>query len=102
MAFPPRISGRPLQALATLARTRTGASFLYGVSRRDMRIGALADVPESLLGDLVIDTRPVWGRAPREAPASNMPLPPAPWSGTSATIADAYRSGARTPTEVVE
>jgi len=102
MAFPPRVSGRPLQALAKFARTGAGASLLYGVSRRDMGIGALAKVPESLLGELAMDTRPVAGRAPREAPPANLAVPPPPWSGTSATLTAAYRSHAKTPIEVVE
>jgi aspartyl-tRNA(Asn)/glutamyl-tRNA(Gln) amidotransferase subunit A len=102
MPFPPRIAGRTMQALAKLARTRGGAAFLYGVSRRDLRIGALAEVHASLLGEVILDTRPVAGRPPREMLSSNLALPAAPWSGTSETLTGAYRSHAKTPTEVVE
>jgi aspartyl-tRNA(Asn)/glutamyl-tRNA(Gln) amidotransferase subunit A len=102
MAFPPRISGRALQALAAFSRTRGGASLLNGVSRRDMRIGALADVPPSLLGETIVDTRPVAGRPPRAVASAGLAPPPAPWSGTSATLMDAYRTGATTPTQVVD
>ncbi len=100
--FPPRVSGRALRALATLARTGAGASILYGISRRDMAIGSLAAIPPSLLGEVPIDTRPLAGRPPREGPSASLPAPPAPWSGTSATLADAYRSGATTPVSVVD
>ena len=76
MAFPPRISGRALQALAAFSRTRGGASLLNGVSRRDMRIGALADVPASLLGETIVDTRPIAGRPPRAAASAGSPRRP--------------------------
>ena len=102
MAFPPRVSGRALQALAAFSRTRGGASLLNGVSRRDMRIGALAAVPASLLGETIVDTRPVAGRPPRAVVSAGLASPPAPWSGTSGTLTGAYRSGATTPTQVVD
>jgi aspartyl-tRNA(Asn)/glutamyl-tRNA(Gln) amidotransferase subunit A len=102
MAFPPRISGRPLQALAWFAPTPAGTALLYGVARRDMRIGALGKVPDSALGDVVVDTRPVAGRPPRAFPSANLAAPPAPWSGTSGTLTTAYRLQNRTATDVVQ
>jgi aspartyl-tRNA(Asn)/glutamyl-tRNA(Gln) amidotransferase subunit A len=102
MELPRRISGRSLQALTRLARTRAGASLLYAFGRGEMRIGALDEIPVSLLGDVVVDNRPLAGRPPRQGPTAGLPLPPAPWSGTSATLTAAYRAGATTPTQVVE
>ena len=102
MELPRRISGRSLQALTRFSRTRAGASLLYAFCRGEMRLGELDRIPASLLGDLVIDNRPLAGRAPREAPTAGLPLPPAPWSGTSATLTAAYKAGATTPTQVVE
>jgi aspartyl-tRNA(Asn)/glutamyl-tRNA(Gln) amidotransferase subunit A len=102
MDLPRRISGRSLQALARLARTRAGASLLYTFARSEMRIGDLAQIPASLLGEIDVDNRPVAGRPPRETTTADLPLPPAPWSGTSATMTEAYKTGATTPTRVVE
>jgi aspartyl-tRNA(Asn)/glutamyl-tRNA(Gln) amidotransferase subunit A len=100
--FPPRISGGALRALAGLARTSAGGSLFHAVSRRDMRIGELANLPSSLLGEVPIDTRPVAGRAPRQAPSARLPLPAPAWCGTSATLTKAYETGATTPSEVVD
>jgi aspartyl-tRNA(Asn)/glutamyl-tRNA(Gln) amidotransferase subunit A len=91
-----------LRALARLARTRAGASLLYAFARGEMRIGDLQRIPSSLLGELALDNRPLAGRPPRESAAAGLPRPPAPWSGTSATMTSAYRAGATTPTRVVE
>jgi aspartyl-tRNA(Asn)/glutamyl-tRNA(Gln) amidotransferase subunit A len=100
--FPPRISGRSLKALATLAKTRAGASLLLSFSHRDLRIGEVGTIPSSMLGEVPIDTRPVAGRPPREGPSAGLPLPAAPWSGTSATLVERYRSGATSPARVVD
>ncbi len=102
MDLPRRISGRPLDALTRLARTRAGASLLYRFSRGEMRIGELAAIPPSRLGDFPVDTRPLAGRPPREVSGAGLPLPPAPWSGTSATLTDAYKAGTTTPMRVVD
>ena len=102
MDLPRRISGRPLVALTKLARTRAGASLLYRFSRSEMRIGELAKIPPSRLGDLPVDNRPLAGRPPREVSGGDLPLPPAPWSGTSAALTEAYRGGTTTPTRAVE
>ena len=102
MDLPRRISGRPLRALTRLAKSRAGASLLYAFARSEMRIGDLAKVAPSLLGEIAVDNRPLGGRPPREAPTADLPLPSAPWSGTSATLTDAYRAGNLTPIRVVE
>jgi aspartyl-tRNA(Asn)/glutamyl-tRNA(Gln) amidotransferase subunit A len=49
-----------------------------------------------------IDNRPIAGRPPRTSEHANLPTPAPPWSGTSATLAGAYRSGTTTPREVVD
>jgi aspartyl-tRNA(Asn)/glutamyl-tRNA(Gln) amidotransferase subunit A len=102
MAFPPRLSGRALRAVARLSRTDAGAALLYRLARRDLRIGELATLPAALFGDVPIDSAPVAGRPPREAPDAGLALPAAPWSGTSATLASAYGAGKLTPIEVVD
>jgi aspartyl-tRNA(Asn)/glutamyl-tRNA(Gln) amidotransferase subunit A len=101
MAFSPRISGRALQAIARLSRTRAGARLLYEVFRSDLRIGQIEQLPDGLFGDVPIDNRPLAGRAPRGGEGA-LPLPPAPWSATSETLAQAYRAGKTTPREVVD
>jgi aspartyl-tRNA(Asn)/glutamyl-tRNA(Gln) amidotransferase subunit A len=100
MAFPPRISGRPLLALARLSRTRAGAALLYQVFRSDLRIAQLQALPASLAGDVPLDNRPVPGRPPRQGAHAELPLPRGPWSRTSETLAEAYRARRTTPREV--
>ncbi|HEY8040401.1 MAG TPA: amidase [Polyangiaceae bacterium] len=105
MAFPPRISGRALHAVARLSRTAPGARLLYQVFRSDLRIGQLEQLPDPLLGDTPVDNRPLAGRPPRAGGAGDgagLPLPSAPWSFTSATLAEAYRAKKTTPREVVD
>jgi aspartyl-tRNA(Asn)/glutamyl-tRNA(Gln) amidotransferase subunit A len=102
MPFPPRISGRALRAVERLSRTTAGARLLYQVFRSDLRIAQLEELPEALLGDMPVDNRPVAGRAPRSGPHAELPLPAAPWSATSATLAEAYKTKKATPREVVD
>jgi Asp-tRNA(Asn)/Glu-tRNA(Gln) amidotransferase A subunit family amidase len=102
MAFPPRISGRALRAVVRLSRTGPGARLLYQVFRGDLRIAELEALPDALFGDMPVDNRPVAGRAPRAGPHAELPLPPAPWSGSSGTLTDAYRTKKTTPREVVD
>ncbi|HEY3819147.1 MAG TPA: amidase [Polyangiaceae bacterium] len=102
MAFPPRISGRALRTIVRLSRTGPGARLLYQVFRSDLRIAQLEALPDALFGDMPVDNRPLAGRAPRTGPHAGLPLPAAPWSGTSATRTDAYRARKTTPREVVD
>jgi aspartyl-tRNA(Asn)/glutamyl-tRNA(Gln) amidotransferase subunit A len=102
MAFPPRISGRALRAIVRLSRTGAGARLLYQVFRSDLRIAQLEALPDALFGDMPVDNRPVAGRAPRAGQHADLPLPPPPWSATSATLTDAYRAKKTTPREVVD
>jgi aspartyl-tRNA(Asn)/glutamyl-tRNA(Gln) amidotransferase subunit A len=100
--FPPRISGRPLRVLAKLAQSTSGASLLFSIARRDMRLGDLEKLPPSAFGEVGLDNRPIAGRTPRGTSSSPLALPATPpWSGTSATLNESYASGKTTPTEVV-
>jgi aspartyl-tRNA(Asn)/glutamyl-tRNA(Gln) amidotransferase subunit A len=101
MAFPPRISGRALRAIERASRTAAGARLLYQVFRNDLRIGQLEELPDGLFGGMPVDNRPVAGRPPREAPHAGLPSAAAPWSVTSASLAEAYRAGKTTPRDVV-
>lgn len=65
-------------------------------------MGELRRLPESLRGPLPLDARVVQGRPPRAAPDAALAPPRAPWSGSSASIAEAYRQGRTTPEELVE
>jgi aspartyl-tRNA(Asn)/glutamyl-tRNA(Gln) amidotransferase subunit A len=102
MAFPPRISGRALRAIVRLSKTGPGARLLYQVFRSDLRIGQLEGLPDALFGDMPVDNRPLAGRAPRAGEHAGLPLPAAPWSGTSATLTEAYRAKTTTPREAVD
>jgi aspartyl-tRNA(Asn)/glutamyl-tRNA(Gln) amidotransferase subunit A len=102
MEFPPRISGKALQTIARLSQTRAGARLLYQVFRSDLRIAQLEQLPDRLFGDMPVDNRPIAGRAPRELPSEGLPLPRPPWSATSETLAESYRSGAATPRQIVD
>jgi len=102
MAFPPRISGRALTAVERLSRTHAGAALLYQILRRDHRVVHLAHLPDALLGAMPMDNRPLAGRPPRALSEAGLPLPKAPWSGTSEALGAAYRAGTTTPREVVD
>jgi len=102
MAFPPRISGRALRAVLNLSHTRAGAHLLYRMFRSELRIGQLEELPDALFGEMPVDNRPLAGRPPRAGHHADLSLPAAPWSATSATLADAYGAGRTTPREVVD
>jgi aspartyl-tRNA(Asn)/glutamyl-tRNA(Gln) amidotransferase subunit A len=97
----PRISGRTMRALARAASTGSGAALVYSLVRTDLRLDALAALPAEMFGDVPLDNRPVAGRPPRTAADAGLPLPAPPWSATSATLGEAYRTGATTPREIV-
>jgi Asp-tRNA(Asn)/Glu-tRNA(Gln) amidotransferase A subunit family amidase len=102
MARAPRLSGFPLVAAARLVRSRIGSTALSALLRKELKVSELASLPDSLRGPLPIDARPIPGRPPRSADDAALPAPRAPWSGSSASIAEAYREGRTTPEEVVE
>ena len=76
-------------------------SLLYAMARRDLRLGELAGLAPALFGDVPLDNTPLSGRAPRDWADAGLPLPAAPWSGTSASLAEGYGTGAATPSEAV-
>jgi Asp-tRNA(Asn)/Glu-tRNA(Gln) amidotransferase A subunit family amidase len=98
--IPSRISGRALVAVERLSRSRPGARLVYEILRSDLRIARLESLPDALFGDVPLDSWPRMGRAPRAGLDARLPLPRAPWSGTSATLTAAYQSGAISPREV--
>jgi Asp-tRNA(Asn)/Glu-tRNA(Gln) amidotransferase A subunit family amidase len=102
MAHSPRLSGFALQAAARLMRSRVGSAAFSSVFRKELKVDDLRALPESLRGPFPLDARPLAGRAPRAALDAGLAPPPAPWSGSSASIADAYRTGRTTPEELVD
>jgi aspartyl-tRNA(Asn)/glutamyl-tRNA(Gln) amidotransferase subunit A len=90
-----------MRAIARAASTRSGAAFVYSLVRADLRLDALAGLPAEMFGGVPLDTRPLPGRPSRAAADAGLPLPGPPWSATSATLTEAYRSGAVSPREVV-
>jgi aspartyl-tRNA(Asn)/glutamyl-tRNA(Gln) amidotransferase subunit A len=97
----PRISGRALYAIARLARTRAGARVLRQIFLAETGVAELELLPMSLYGDVPVDNLPLAGRPPRGGEGA-LPLPSPPWSATSETLAQAYRSHQTTPREVVD
>lgn len=62
----------------------------------------LERLADDLRGDVPLHNRPRAGRPPRCPEDARLPLPPPPWSGTSATYVEAYARGRITPLEVIE
>jgi Asp-tRNA(Asn)/Glu-tRNA(Gln) amidotransferase A subunit family amidase len=102
MAHAPRLSGFALAAAARIARSRVGSTALYTLLRKELKVGELREIPEQLRGAFPLDVRPLAGRPPRAAPDERLATPRAPWSGSSASIAEAYRAGRTTPEELVD
>lgn len=102
MPRPPRISGAPLEKLASFARTRIGSVALQRILRKDLGVDQIARLPEELRGDVPLDTRPHPGRPPRTREREGLPLPEPPWGPTVAKLARAYERGETTPREIAE
>jgi len=102
MANAPRLSGFALSAAARLVRSRVGSAALSSLFRKELRVGELRELPEQWRGPLPNDTRPLAGRPPRAAADAGLAPPRAPWSGSSTSIAEAYRAGKLTPEELVD
>jgi aspartyl-tRNA(Asn)/glutamyl-tRNA(Gln) amidotransferase subunit A len=102
MPHSPRLSGFALAAAARFVRSPIGATALSSLLRKELKVGELRALPEELRGTLPIDARPMAGRPPRVVSHAELAPPPTPWSGSSASIADAYRAGRTTPEELVE
>jgi aspartyl-tRNA(Asn)/glutamyl-tRNA(Gln) amidotransferase subunit A len=102
MAKTPRLSGFALSAAARVVRSRAGSTALSALFRRELKVGELRGLPEHLRGPLPNDTRPLAGRPPRTPSDAGLAPPRAPWGGSSASIAEAYRAGRLTPEELVD
>jgi Asp-tRNA(Asn)/Glu-tRNA(Gln) amidotransferase A subunit family amidase len=102
MRHSPRLSGFALDTAARLVRSRVGSAALSAVFRKELKVDDLRALPDSLRGPFPLDVRPLAGRPPRATLDARLAAPGAPWSGSSASIADAYRSGRTTPEALVE
>src|SRR5262249_48672505 len=102
MPSSPRISGAALRGLARLAHQPGFALVLQKFLRAELKIDALAQIDDSLRGDLPLDATPRQGRPPRTADAKLPPPTTTSWAGTSEAFHFAYRSGRATPSEVVD
>lgn len=102
MPHSPRLSGFALATAARIVRSRPGSAALSALFRKELKVDELRHLPYALRGPYPLDARPIAGRPPRRAADEALPAPAAPWSGSSATIADAYRAGKTTPDEVVD
>src|SRR5580658_945933 len=105
MPTPPRLSGRPLRALARAARTPIGAAAMYRILRSDLHIDELPRLADALRGDLPLDTRPIMARPPRDRGplADKLALPKGDeWPTTSAALTRAYASGEATPLQIAK
>jgi Asp-tRNA(Asn)/Glu-tRNA(Gln) amidotransferase A subunit family amidase len=102
MTFRPRISGRALETVARLSRTRIGARLLLRAFRANLRLAELEELADRHFGEVPVDNRPIAGRSPRDMPDAELPPPRASWSPSSETLAALYRSGETTPRHVVD
>jgi Asp-tRNA(Asn)/Glu-tRNA(Gln) amidotransferase A subunit family amidase len=102
VARSPRLSGLSLKNLARVARTRVGSVALQRVLRADLQVDRLEEVPESLRGDLPLDTRVHPGRAPRERASEALPLPEPGWAPGARVLTQAYKARKVSPREVVQ
>ena len=102
MPHSPRLSGFALSLAARIVRSRVASAALSTLFRRELKVTELRELPEDLRGPLPLDVRPLAGRPPRAAIDAALAPPRAPWSGSSATIAEAYRAGRTTPEELVD
>jgi aspartyl-tRNA(Asn)/glutamyl-tRNA(Gln) amidotransferase subunit A len=102
MATTPRLSGFALRTVARIARSDAAAFALKQILRKDLHVDELARLPDAMRGDFPNDTRAWQARPPRAGSDAKLPLPARPWSPTSDALTEAYRSGKRTPREVVD
>lgn len=93
----------PLKQLARFARTSLGHAALRKIFRADLKIERLETIPDSLRGDVPLDTNVHPGRAPREAASQGLPAPKGQgWAPSAAALVAQYREGRRSPVEVVD
>jgi aspartyl-tRNA(Asn)/glutamyl-tRNA(Gln) amidotransferase subunit A len=100
MAASPRLSGKTLAAVARLTRGRVGARAVQHVLRTDLRADQLAALPDELRGEIPLDNQAWQARPPRTPESQGLPLPAAPWAGTSSTFTEAYAKGELSPVDV--
>jgi Asp-tRNA(Asn)/Glu-tRNA(Gln) amidotransferase A subunit family amidase len=97
------MSGYALASLARLARSKMGGLALRGILRGELKVGQLAELPDSLRGDVPLDTRALQARPPRATHDAKLGVPgEKAWAGTSDAFAAAYRAGRTTPRAVAE
>ena len=94
-----RLGGRAIRALSSISRTSLGASLLKKQLADQLGLAAIARLPESARGPLVLDPRPIAGRPPRTgAPAANaFVVENRGWPKTSSWYREHYESGELTP-----
>jgi aspartyl-tRNA(Asn)/glutamyl-tRNA(Gln) amidotransferase subunit A len=102
VSISPRLRGKALTNVARFARTRLGGIAIQRMFRTELGVAELASIPDSLRGDLPLDTRPHPGRAPRQFASENLPWPSGGWAPSSATLTQAYREGRLSPVEVID
>jgi aspartyl-tRNA(Asn)/glutamyl-tRNA(Gln) amidotransferase subunit A len=97
----PRLSGLSLAAAAELARSGAGSAIGERLFRKDLKLDALAELPDDARGDYPLSTKPLAGRPPRDRKDERLPSPREPWSVTSSAMVRAYREGT-SPRDVVD
>jgi Asp-tRNA(Asn)/Glu-tRNA(Gln) amidotransferase A subunit family amidase len=102
VARSPRLSGLPLANLARFARTRVGSVAVHRILRGDLQVDRLEALPDTLRGDLPLDTRPHPGRPPREHESEGLPPPAEGWAPSMRTLGRLYKDGKTTPRDVAE
>ena len=70
------------------------------ILRADLGIDALEALPDSMRGDVPLDTRVHPGRAPRRAETQDLPVPAPGWAPNAASLTAQYRAGTLSPREV--
>ncbi|MCK6587518.1 MAG: amidase, partial [Polyangiaceae bacterium] len=81
---PPRLAGRSLAAVRTLAETPGASVLVRNLFKKCLRIDVLADLPESFRSDLADSNRPLQAREPSPRPDAYPPPAarafPRPWT----------------------
>lgn len=96
-----RISGRPLALLAAASKNPAAARLVHAMMRRDLHIDDLLGLPAELRGPVPIHNHPLRAREARSS-AAGEGAPPPSWTPGVFELADSFRRGARTPSELVE
>lgn len=102
MISPPRIHGLALRSLARVARSSAGATLLKSILRAELHVDELVKRPEAERGGIPLHTRALQARPPRAREDAELPLPPAPWSGSSETWRTRFESRVLSPVEATQ